>query len=653
MLAIAVILPVEYNSALAQQRSAGQGATLFDVISGRGGRSVSTPAAPAPVYSPAPAPTVQPARSNRGWSFSNPLKKKNAASGNPAAAPSFSEMDTPVYSPQNIQPTPAAAPYNPGVVPAESYNLAPVQSEIQTVPSASSGSSKAAKFVISGGKIAPIPEQIEQLPNDIPPDAVILEPLPTASQTVLSPAGTGRSIIGQDSSANSSAILENDIYPAEESIHSPLPTNKPEPPALISRSPAFENAYVNQPEFRSAPPEPVDIIGPKLESASAVPKNETAAKTNSSPKEKTEMSSAQLRNLPSALGINIDGPKQIEFGKNEIYTITVSNIGGIGRDNVTLRVLPQGFGADKIATQQLGRFLPGEIKTVSMKLNARQYNKLSLSAEIEDSTGASARTEFNIAVTNEAIKIAIVPPMNSPCVGDQSLFLVRITNQSKESVSLNTAVFFAPGIEPVKAVGAPNEVSQGQALFNPPLELNQGEMRDLKITAIASQPGTHKMMVQLIDAFGASYSNHESCVYRPKAVEETTLESEPVSVDLIAPTPEKKDDKSVSDEHQDETNQDESNQDGIVLIEPNSETEEKSADILPPELIPPSETQDESAKKAEAAPEENSEEISSKEQVQPVDTKNPDDIKESEQIPLIEPVQPSKGEDLIMPSFFE
>ena len=257
-------------------------------------------------------------------------------------------------------------------------------------------------------------------------------------------------------------------------------------------------------------------------------RQEAAGKSNSSEANSTPLATrnSQLATQTAPLIIEIDGPEEVEFGKNEMFSLSVINTTDAVRQDVVLSVHPEGFGNDKTARLTLEQLAPGEKKSVSMKLNARQHNNLSLTAHVQDAQGYETTKKISVNVKNESVKISILPPQTGTAfVGQPTQYIVRIVNNSPKVVSLNAAAFFGNGIEPIRASGAPNTIQSGQVVVNKPIELKQGEMRDLKIIAVAFQPGVHKILIQLMDSRGATYAAKESCAYRQRELEEDETET--------------------------------------------------------------------------------------------------------------------------------
>ena len=274
-------------------------------------------------------------------------------------------------------------------------------------------------------------------------------------------------------------------------------------------------------------PEPVpEIDVPKEKSGSRQEAVGSSENTQSVPKDSLATRNSQHATQTAPLLIDISGPEEVEYGKNEMFSLSVINTTDAVRQDVVLSVHPEGFGDDKTASLTLEQLAPGEKKSVSMKLNARQHNNLSLTAHVQDAQGYETTKKISVNVKNESVKISILPPQTGTAfVGQPTQYIVRIVNNAQKVVSLNAVAFFGNGIEPIRASGAPNTIQSGQVVVNKPIELKQGEMRDLKIIAVAFQPGVHKILIQLMDSRGATYAAKESCAYRQRELEEDETET--------------------------------------------------------------------------------------------------------------------------------
>ena len=440
-----------------------------------------------------------------------------------AGRPSTAVNQERVYTQQQPYPggaqqiPPAQAPVNPyAQQPSVSAGNPPVGSG-KSILSDNSGSLKLESGSTAFSKTyKPIPRV-----TNVPPEPVMDmtgPALPNASPQKATPSPA----VAKNTAAPQRNLSErNSQAPALQ----PVPkADVKERTAVPQKQPTQKAPVVSQPTVkRESAPKPAD-------SASKVKTPVQTAQTAQPPADKQKKPETRQQTSAEPMIVGIAGPKEVEFGKNEMFSLSVTNTTDAIRRDVVLSVHPEGFGDDKTASITIPRLLPGEKKSVYMKLNARQYNNLSLTAQASDALGYQTKKRININVKNELVKISILPPQTGDAfVGQPTQYLVRIVNKSPKTVSLNAIAFFGNGIEPIRAVGAPNSIQSGQVVVNDPVNLKQGEMRDLKIVAIAFQPGVHKILVHLIDSNGAIYAAKESCAYRQRESEDDTelVENDP------------------------------------------------------------------------------------------------------------------------------
>ena len=441
-----------------------------------------------------------------------------------AGRPSAAINQERVYSQQQPYPSggvqqipPAQMPVNPyAQQPSVSSGNPPVGSG-KSILSDNSGSLKLESGSTAFSKTyKPIPRV-----TNVPPEPVMDMTGPALSNASPQKASPSPAVAKNNAAPQRNLSDRNNQAPALQ----PVPkADVKERTAVPQKQPAQKTPVVSQPTVKRE-----SVVKP-ADSASRVKTPVQTAQTAQTPAEKQKKPETRPQSSAEPLIVGIAGPKDVEFGKNEMFSLSVTNTTDAIRRDVILSVHPEGFGDDKTASLTIPRLLPGEKKSVYMKLNARQYNNLSLTAKACDALGYQTATRINVNVKNELVKISILPPQTGDAfVGQPTQYLVRIVNKSPKTVSLNAIAFFGNGIEPIRAVGAPNTIQSGQVVVNDPVNLKQGEMRDLKIVAIAFQPGVHKILVHLIDSNGALYAAKESCAYRQRESEDDTelVENDP------------------------------------------------------------------------------------------------------------------------------
>ena len=461
-----------------------------------------------------------------------------------------------VYSPAPDSVVHAAPELSPAPMPVNPYAQQPTASSGKSI--INSGNSGSLKLESGSGAFSQTYKPIDRLTN-VPAEPVMDMAGPELTEALPQSESMGQGT-PEANAAHSPAIgaAAPAASPVIEDLHSSSPLENLSEKSV--QTPALEPVPEPVPEI-DVPKEKLAISNEQLAIDASVPQTPLATRnsqlatpqtdsrqeavdssmntqaTNGSESRQTRGSADGERRLAASqlatvtatqtpLIIEISGPDEVEFGKNEMFSLSVINPTDAVRRDVVLSVHPEGFGDDKTASLNLEQLAPGEKKSVSMKLNARQYNNLSLTAHVRDELGLETTKKISVNVKNESVKISILPPQaGNAYVGQPTQYIVRIVNNAPKVVSLNAVAFFGNGIEPIRATGAPNTIQSGQVVVDKPIELKQGEMRDLKIVAVAFQPGIHKILVQLFDSRGATYAAKESCAYRQRELDEDETET--------------------------------------------------------------------------------------------------------------------------------
>lgn len=107
------------------------------------------------------------------------------------------------------------------------------------------------------------------------------------------------------------------------------------------------------------------------------------------------------------LAMRLDGPREVLFGKAELYRLELSNPGTGEAENVVISVLPEGTGDNTPATHRLGNLAPGEKKVIEVELTARQAGALTIKVEARADGGVAAQVAETIQVQRPALAVRV------------------------------------------------------------------------------------------------------------------------------------------------------------------------------------------------------------------------------------------------------
>ena len=96
------------------------------------------------------------------------------------------------------------------------------------------------------------------------------------------------------------------------------------------------------------------------------------------------------------LTMRLDGPREVFFGKKELYRLTLANSGNGPAENVALTLMPLTSGDAQPVTHKLGAIAAGEQRTIEVELTARQSGKIAIRVEANADGGAHAELAENV-----------------------------------------------------------------------------------------------------------------------------------------------------------------------------------------------------------------------------------------------------------------
>jgi uncharacterized repeat protein (TIGR01451 family) len=125
--------------------------------------------------------------------------------------------------------------------------------------------------------------------------------------------------------------------------------------------------------------------------------------------------------------LKIEGPREVQYGKKEIYRLKLSNTGNGNAENVVLVLTPVGTGDNMPASHKVGLLAAGEEKSLDVEVTARQSGTLTIQAEAHGDNNARADIEEKILVHRAALKVDIEGP-RVQFVGSVANYTVRVRN---------------------------------------------------------------------------------------------------------------------------------------------------------------------------------------------------------------------------------
>ncbi len=144
------------------------------------------------------------------------------------------------------------------------------------------------------------------------------------------------------------------------------------------------------------------------------------------------------------LAVMLHGPREVEFGKGELYKLEVQNTGTGDADNVRISLWTQGQSASQpAASHQFGRLAAGQKKSIDVELTARQEGKVVLGIEARGEGNLRTEITEEIVVRRAALKIELEAP-RLQYVGTEATCRLRVLNPGTAPASKPVVVVTLP-----------------------------------------------------------------------------------------------------------------------------------------------------------------------------------------------------------------
>ncbi len=148
--------------------------------------------------------------------------------------------------------------------------------------------------------------------------------------------------------------------------------------------------------------------------------------------------------LEPRLAVMLHGPREVEFGKAELYKLEVQNTGTGDADNVRISLWTPGQSASQpAASHTFGKLAAGQKKSIDVELTARQEGKIVLGIEARGDGNLRAESTEEIVVRRAALKLEIEAP-RLQYVGTEATCRVRLLNPGTAPVPKPVLVVALP-----------------------------------------------------------------------------------------------------------------------------------------------------------------------------------------------------------------
>ncbi len=164
-------------------------------------------------------------------------------------------------------------------------------------------------------------------------------------------------------------------------------------------------------------------------------------------------SQAMIEVQEPKLVMQLEGPREVFYGKKELFHLRLANTGTGPAENVVLTLMPVGAGENVQATHKVGLLAAGGKKTLEVELTARQAGNLTVQVEVRADGNLYAELTEKVLVRRAGLKIDFDGP-KVQFVGTVANYAVTVFNPGnaparnvKFSLALPSGAKYLSGIE--------------------------------------------------------------------------------------------------------------------------------------------------------------------------------------------------------------
>ena len=195
------------------------------------------------------------------------------------------------------------------------------------------------------------------------------------------------------------------------------------------------------------------------------------------------------------LEMQLDGPREVFYGKKETYRLKMINSGTGNAEGVTVKFVPVGAGDNVQATYELGLLPAGEDKVIEVELTARQSGKLEIQVEAKGDAGIHAELSEKVLVRRAGLEIGVEGP-KLQFVGTTATYVVRLGNPGNAPAkNVNFTATLPAGLKYLGGIEGARIESSGNKLHWTAETVNPESVQTFAIKCVPNTAGVSRVEV--------------------------------------------------------------------------------------------------------------------------------------------------------------
>jgi uncharacterized repeat protein (TIGR01451 family) len=208
-------------------------------------------------------------------------------------------------------------------------------------------------------------------------------------------------------------------------------------------------------------------------------------------------SQAMIEVQEPKLVMHLDGPREVLFGKREVYKLRLSNSGNGPAENVVLTLMPPGASDTQPTTHRMGTINPSDERAIEIELTARQAGSLTIRVEANGDGGAHVQLAEPVLVHRAGLQVEVEGP-SVQYVGTPANYKILVRNPGdaaakniKLTAKLPTGMKFISGSDGAKT----EPIAEGGRVRWTVDQLAAGEKRVLDMKCTLALSGANRVEV--------------------------------------------------------------------------------------------------------------------------------------------------------------
>ncbi|MEE8452031.1 MAG: hypothetical protein V3R99_08960 [Thermoguttaceae bacterium] len=157
----------------------------------------------------------------------------------------------------------------------------------------------------------------------------------------------------------------------------------------------------------------------------------------------------------------LDGPREVLYGKQEIFRLKLANTGNGDAENVQITLTPVGTAGNQPVSHNLGTLGAGKEKVIEVELTARQEGQLLINVLVRGEGGVQTELAERVLVRRPALQVDLEGP-NTQYVGAVGTYRIRVRNPgTAPAKNIRLAVTVPPGTKYISGIEGANVTGNG------------------------------------------------------------------------------------------------------------------------------------------------------------------------------------------------